>query len=352
MVVGDFNSSDLEDEPDDEPQPIKKRGVASLESMKESSLEDRKTSKLLDRKRVLNCNTPTTQACLDLHAQRFEFFRTTTLNAQPGEKPTAEQMRRYLLMIPKHMKAHGNDIVHVTSLTSALSCITKYCTFKYEGFKLDPHERVGLNSGITGMLNNGTLTNKRKRTEPSWVTWEVIHYMTVAILGSGIVDGTADWDISLAKVLFLCLQCALATRAGDVLKSKLYDSTNCLLYGDITIRLLTDGNEERLHASFKLHNLKGHKLDPNHNKLVEVSEIGDPQYNACCPVKLIYIVALRVGAVAQSSWGEFISHLRATRSHTVTWTKPDYPLFHAELASIERRLQTPPISGLDREHSP
>lgn len=82
MAVDDFNSSDLEPESDDEPEPVKKRGLASLESMAKSSLEDRKISKLLDRKRVLNCNTPTSQALLDLHSQRFEFFRKKALNVQ------------------------------------------------------------------------------------------------------------------------------------------------------------------------------------------------------------------------------------------------------------------------------
>lgn len=55
----------------------------------------------------------------------------------------------------------------------------------------------------------------------------------------------------------------------------------------------------------------------------------DPESNVCCPIKLLLIWALRVGAVPQTSWDELLANLRATKSHSVCWTRPDYPVFCA-----------------------
>lgn len=69
--------------------------------------------------------------------------------------------------------------------------------------------------------------------------------------------------------------------------------------------------------------------EPQKNKEVEIGEVMDPESNVCCPIKLLLIWALRVGAVPQTNWDDLLTNLRATKSHSVCWTRPDYPVFCA-----------------------
>ena len=57
--------------------------------------------------------------------------------------------------------------------------------------------------------------------------------------------------------------------------------------------------------------MKTYKDDPSTNAVFELSEVLDTQFNAADPIKLLVILALRMGAVAETSWEQLVANLRA-----------------------------------------
>ncbi|KAK4149466.1 hypothetical protein C8A00DRAFT_18843, partial [Chaetomidium leptoderma] len=66
--------------------------------------------------------------------------------------------------------------------------------------------------------------------------------------------------------------------------------------------------------------------DPLNNRYVELNELESTELNVCCPVKLILIWALRIGAVAETSWDDLVANARLRPSKRVVWTRPELPL--------------------------
>lgn len=61
---------------------------------------------------------------------------------------------------------------------------------------------------------------------------------------------------------------------------------------------------------------------------MEVQEL-DNEYNVICPIKLLIIVALRTGAVTETTYGELISNIRARQSKVLVWAYPERPVLPA-----------------------
>ncbi|KAL6413398.1 hypothetical protein AUP68_02907 [Ilyonectria robusta] len=201
-------------------------------------------------------------------------------------------------------------------------------------------------STLQQMLDEGILTKERVFGEPLWITSDIIRRMNNAIIRDAMENGTVSWDHDLQQALQLCMQSALAARAGDITRSKKYVGNECLLYKDVQVKLVTKDGEEKLWAVITMRSVKGFKyvcpfpeclialtwmihyrLDPQNNKTVEIGEVTNPELNVCCPIKLLLVWALRVGAVRQSNWEDLLAGLRGSASHSIVWTRPDFPVF-------------------------
>ncbi|KAM6513417.1 hypothetical protein FALCPG4_015840 [Fusarium falciforme] len=258
----DFSSSDLEPgEPDRE--PFATRGRASLDSMLRSAVEDRKTSKLKKKSLKLQSKTPGVEASQTMWTRRFRYFRETTLRVEAYVTPDCDYLERFLTTIVKHIRSRNPDpeknAVSFETISQGLELVTKHCIFEYKDFKLDRHDRSRLSSTVERMIKEGVVTREPARAELMWITWDIIHRMNIAILRDAIDNGVLSWDYTIYKVLFLSFQCALACRVGDIMKTGLYESTICLQYRDVKIKLLKQGSEEKLWAVVTLRALKGQK---------------------------------------------------------------------------------------------
>lgn len=65
--------------------------------------------------------------------------------------------------------------------------------------------------------------------------------MTIAILRDAI-EGVLSWNSTIFKCLLLAVQSAPVARAGDITSMFLYQSIECLTYGDVKIILKRDGS--------------------------------------------------------------------------------------------------------------
>jgi hypothetical protein len=106
--------------------------------------------------------------------------------------------------------------------------------------------------------------------------------MARAFIDDAIVNGCRSWDIKILKLLGVVLQCACASRSGDIARSEGYTGLECLLYEDITLALSPGGSTvQDLRGEVVLKYEKAHKY-VSHGPLQsenkeEVAISGDPK---------------------------------------------------------------------------
>jgi hypothetical protein len=79
MEDDDFNSSDIE-LPEAQPNPHAHRGAQSIESMIKSAFQDRRESKIQSKMLQHGAGAPGTVVARNIWSNRFDWFRTHTLN--------------------------------------------------------------------------------------------------------------------------------------------------------------------------------------------------------------------------------------------------------------------------------
>ncbi|KAJ9649659.1 hypothetical protein H2199_000437 [Coniosporium tulheliwenetii] len=262
----------------------------------------------------------------------FESFCKETLKHRPGTVPAGPDLERLFLSVPTHLNPlEGRDgAISFGYLKRGLSSVIEGLTFQHTGFHLTSRDSVHMKAVFSQYLKNGVLTKDPTR-EQLWLTCEIVHRMATALLDHGLTQGTYSWDVLLSKTLGLVLQAALCARAGDIRRSRDWEGMEFMRYEHIDIRLVERDGTERLAALVNIAYSKGFKDDQSNNHKAELWELGS-EHNAADAIKLIIVMALRTGAVAETSWDALYTAMRGRSPKAIEWAHPERPLFNAYLS--------------------
>ncbi|KPM36938.1 hypothetical protein AK830_g9628 [Neonectria ditissima] len=319
-----------------DPHPWKKRALVALNSLRDNAAEDRETSLRLlnDLSGTRRGNAPGTQAAQKIWEDRFDTFRTVTLAQDIKDCPTGQDLERFILIMPKRLKgmnrAVTNGAIAEGTMQYGLRSIVASLRIRYPSFNLGKYEETRMRNAMKYMVEQKHLTREPYREDPLWITSDVVRTMCMAMMQDALDNGVLSWDNTISRVMYLCFQTALAARMGDITRSGHYTSDECLSFKDVKIRLRTmNDGKERLWAVITLRYIKGFKAKPSKNQVIELGEVQDPNLNLSCPIKLLIIWALRVGAVPESNYTDLMAAVRARPSRAIVWSEPDFPVFCA-----------------------
>ncbi|KAK7228475.1 hypothetical protein V2G26_000645 [Clonostachys chloroleuca] len=107
-------------------------------------------------------------------------------------------------------------------------------------------------------------------------------------------------------------------------------------------------DKERLCTTIKLRNCKGTGGVPKTQKPIEVGQVHESKFNACRPISLLIIWALRIGAVKETSWEKLLSTMRKGPSNAFVWSRPDMPVFCSKAPDATLKLKTPASSATSK----
>lgn len=97
----------------------------------------------------------------------------------------------------------------------------------------------------------------------------------------------------------------------------------------------TNGQRPILLSFLQTHllNVSRYRALPNEDQNLRVDILASPAHNSVCPVKLLIIHALRIGAVDSTTFHELRTKAIARADKTVQWVTPDNPVIPAITAS-------------------
>lgn len=121
-------------------------------------------------------------------------------------------------------------------MVDGLCALIASLVFEYENFRLSPRERSRLVTLIDKLFKDGKLTKETAR-EAQWIGAQLIKRMMAAFIQEALSEGTRSWDVTASKVLSMVLLAACAARAGDIVRSRLYEGLVCLCYKDIVMEV-------------------------------------------------------------------------------------------------------------------
>ncbi len=101
---------------------------------------------------------------------------------------------------------------------------------------------------------------KEATVEKNWVGIMIVRRLATVLFEHAMEKGTKNWDLTISKTMSIVLLGALATRVGDICKTK-FDVHDLpfLAYKDVTLQLVGGDNIEQLVGQFVIRNEKNHK---------------------------------------------------------------------------------------------
>lgn len=101
-----------------------------------------------------------------------------------------------------------------------------------------------MDATIKKLLDDGAITRDPVR-EVQWLTSQIIKHLVSVTFLDAIDNGTQSWDYTSSGMFALVLQAALASRAGDFMRSHHYTGKQYLHWKDITIIVEENDGSER-----------------------------------------------------------------------------------------------------------
>ncbi|KAF4628231.1 hypothetical protein G7Y89_g9920 [Cudoniella acicularis] len=132
-----------------------------------------------------------------------------------------------------------------------------------------------------------------------------------------LVKDSVLTDTIISRQLSIVLTASFVARAGDVVRSHLYKNIECCLFRDLTLSFRGGDGIEHLSMNVCLRFVKGFKALPNEDRNLRVDILAYPAHNSVCPVKLLTIHALRIGAVDSTTFYELRTKAIARADKTV-----------------------------------
>ncbi|KAK7711430.1 hypothetical protein SLS64_005454 [Diaporthe eres] len=333
--MADFNSSDIEMEPDDAPDPFAHYGARSIEAMFEERFEDR----IKTKKRMANLKdtlgAPMTVRLRALWMRRFEAYMTQVRGLSPEQVPSGDDIARFVESIASKVvpRALGGNkpVPNLGNIQNGVRALCSGLIFKFN-FSLSRQECRRLDTLLDSLVKEGKLIKGR------WRKRERVGFYILRILGQAwftksLTEGCLSWDIIISRFLSVSLVAATASRAGDITRSQGYTGPQYVRWEHIELVLVGEHDDEPriedMVAQITIAYEKGSKGIRNRNKVVTVKALDDVQNNTVCPIKLLLIHALRTGHVAHTSIESLLRSLQASPGRTVQWVKQSDPVVPA-----------------------
>ncbi|KAK5017462.1 hypothetical protein LTR16_001321 [Cryomyces antarcticus] len=323
----DFNSSDLE-LPPPPPNPFAQTGSNAIQSMLDNAFSIRKSTKITTKTLTNHNGAPGTQRARSRWANMYNAFAQDVLKQKSRRAPTAEDIERFFDGIVTTLRplAH-RQAVSFTYIRSGLIHLINTFTFEYKDYKLDSQGRQRISSLFNKLLADKKLTKDPVR-EKQWLGCGVVHRLSLALIRDSLTHGTRSWDTTLYKALSLVLMAALSARGGDIARIGDYHGKGsiCLCWKHVCVKVVRVDNQTTFAAEITLAFTKGNKDDPKKNKVIRIDSLVEPSWNVSCPVKLLLIVALRLGVTSETSIDDVIANAEKRVDKKIIWAYPEWPV--------------------------
>ncbi|KAE8869679.1 hypothetical protein PTNB29_00023 [Pyrenophora teres f. teres] len=338
-AADDFNSSDIEYE--ERPNKFLRCGGASLGRALARATEDRKESKVAFKQRPLYYGAPKTQNVQALWDNRFRSFLSSTLNVDPNQTPTCENIIRFLYAYPKHLISRApSGAISFDTMRGAIEHIISTTQDRFPEFKLKLGEASRIKAVFSDLLSKGVITKDVSRTG-QWLGSRIVYMLARALMQNALSQGCRSWDFVIQGALYLGLMVSTGSRVGDITRSDGLVGNKCVKYGDVEIQVKTDeaGNED-LVAVISLRYTKGKKDSSNVEHRVRIRMLSNT-FNASDTIKLILVMALRTGNVEENTIEDLIATTKKRRGRSVVWKDPTLPLLAKATTGHVLKLSEP-----------
>ncbi|KAK0122106.1 hypothetical protein ONS95_010368 [Cadophora gregata] len=329
-----FNSSDFEVSGDDQPAKKRKTGHGIAEAILRNQLIDRRESKKASRTLKFAHGAPGTRSLHDAVLISWDAY-CQTIGHPVKECPSGERIFQYIDTMIRNSKSTiaGKPSISLSVVRALLSRLIKLLMFRHENL-LESYTKHHL-TRIEVHLQQ--LVTKGKLVRGTWYRKQWLSFMTLLRMGQGwfkrvMAEGTYSWDIVLSKIASIVTQSALSSRSGDITRTQLYEGFECLCWKDITLKL--DESSDRgmprvidLRGTFMLRFTKGFKDVRNADQPIYCDPLSNTSHSTVCCVKLLLILALRLGYVYSPTLDGVLRGAAARADGTIQWTQPDAPVF-------------------------
>ncbi|KAJ9636756.1 hypothetical protein H2199_007750 [Coniosporium tulheliwenetii] len=329
----DFNSSDLEAEPPANPHAD--LGGRAIMSMLNNAFEERKNSKFTVKNMTLTMGAPGTRHERDRWGNMFyAFFKDVLKKDKASQVPTGEDLVRFVARIPSHLgSTRDSGVPSCLYVQHGLKHVIMVLAFDHAAFTLDKRDRLRLSTTIDGLVKDGAITKDPTRAK-QWVTAKLLTRLVSAHFQQAVTEGTRSWDAVISRAsLWISRQ---PSPAGVGKWSEVNSTADWSASGSSTV---TSGPSAtpKLVAKFDLLYEKG-KNDASTSRSVRIDAGEDPTLGVMCPVKLLLAHAMRIGAVASTTFEDLVAGARRQPDFAVVWTQPSWPVISAISSAGDRLL--------------
>ena len=144
-------------------------------------------------------------------------------------------------------------------MREGIKTLNQALVFEHSDFHLSAHDSLRIDALTDGFVEQGRLTKEPAR-ERHWLGVASVKRMIDAVLEDAVRNGSRNWDVTIHMILSILMTSALQCRSGDIAKST-YNTQPlpCLVYKDISIKLINGEDIDQLEARVTIRNEKGHK---------------------------------------------------------------------------------------------
>jgi len=229
-------------------------------------VEDRRSSKRTVKQLLYGCDAPDTRYHQELWTNRFNAFRTITLQKSTDQRFAGDDLIRFLdCSIDKiRPQLSSKPVCNPDTFPGAVNTLLDYGIFTYSevntGFRFIKHDGAWIQTFFDNAVKDGRLIEGRwnKRV---WLNFMMLAHMSEKWLEHHQMVGTNSWDVIIARLRSVVLNSSLGCRVGDVARSAHYTGEEYIKYSDIQLQL-DEGDEPSfalLHRKFTLELFKGLK---------------------------------------------------------------------------------------------
>ncbi|KAK5171127.1 uncharacterized protein LTR77_004271 [Saxophila tyrrhenica] len=335
----DFNSSDFEDIVELEPdrskvfKPKASIGQRVAEAIINNQATDRPLSKYNYRDLSVGAGAPSTRVHLRLAEVIWDAF-CASINHDPSVCPSGEQIFRAIDSRTRRTvpSLRGKTAPSLSTIMGFWRRLIEVLTFRHRDLKqhYGAFEVTRIKTHLDNLVYRKLLVRGKWR-KMQWVGFQVLLRIANSWIEHALNGGCHDWDVVLLKLLGLILMGACGARAGDVARSNHYNGVEYLCWADLEMKLKSTSPQEApsvqdLTLTVTLEYTKGHKRTMNESRSVYIEPLEDPNHSAVCLVKLLLIVALRLGQVQFSTIHEVLAQAAARWDGAVQWKDPKAPV--------------------------
>ncbi|KFY59512.1 hypothetical protein V496_05667, partial [Pseudogymnoascus sp. VKM F-4515 (FW-2607)] len=313
----EYDSSDLEFEPP--PNPFESAGLESIEAIINNAAEDRVTSKKITKELIFVEASKKTEYLTYLWYNRFVAFRVNSIKKSLDNTPSMDELERFLCSIVSRVRPRSNEVPAFTWLRGGLRRLIVVLTFHFADFKVSKHDSLRMKTVFQQLLNDGKITREPSR-QVQWIGSVLVRRLITVIFQDAINEGTGNWDKPIQRALSILLISALSCRSGDIMTStRDTQKIPFLCYNDITVKLVGGDGLENLEAEVLIRNEKKKKHNPQKNRTVRLRVLTDHRDGILCPIKMIIVSAMRLGAISDTTIEGVLGSIRCRQDKTLQW---------------------------------